>query len=254
MLTSPLSRSRIALAVSVSALAAVSIALVAATACDRGQSANDSPSASPQPAAAAAVSPSPDATATVVPTPNMATAEGLTPQEVIDVVESLQPVEVRPCTSADLNAAVTSSNGLVGGQIVAYLGFGNKSDTACSLEGVPGLELLDAEGRRLAVDVFSLCETQGSDPCQPRQTVIVGPDTGDLERHRARLGQVAVELYWPTHTDAPPCSPSPGEAVTIRVYLPSGESVDAAVAPEFDWISPCRRLGVGWFTSVPSDR
>ncbi len=168
-------------------------------------------------------------------------AHGVDPQDVMAVAESLRPAAVRPCKATDLNGVIGASNGLTGGQIVAAMLFGNKSDTPCSLEGVPQVQLVDARGGTPDIEVFSLCETGGF-PCPPRRTVILAPGTGDLDPRESRAGRAIVPLSWPTHVQGRPCNPDPGPVI-IRVILADG-------ALDVNAVSPCGRLGVGWFTAT----
>ncbi len=171
----------------------------------------------------------------------LVSAHGVEPTDVMTTAESLLPAAARPCGAGDLNAILGATMGMTGGQIVAAMLFGNKSDTPCSLEGVPQVQLVDAGGGTPAVEVFSLCETEGI-PCSPRQTVILAPGTGDLDPRESRPGRAIVPLSWPTHVQGRPCSPAPGPVI-IRVILADG-------ALDVKAVYPCGRLGVGWFIAT----
>src|SRR2546429_9111290 len=59
------------------------------------------------------------------------------------------PAGARPCQAADLQAVFGGIGALTGGQLAASILFGNRSASACVLQGVPGVLLLDNGGHQL---------------------------------------------------------------------------------------------------------
>jgi hypothetical protein len=169
----------------------------------------------------------------------LVSAHGIDPAEVTRVAQSLRPAFVRTCQAGDLDAILGAPNALTGGHRTAEIVFGNKSETACSLEGVPEVQLFAGPDPISSIEIFSWCETHNA-PCRLRQTVALEPRTGDLDPRESRPGRARVQMYWPMYdADGPPCNTGPG-AVTIRIVLGDG-------ALDVGSVSPCERLGVGWF-------
>src|SRR2546429_6020132 len=56
------------------------------------------------------------------------------------------PAGTRPCQAADLQAVFGGIGALTGGQLAASILFGNRSASACVLQGVPGVLLFESGG------------------------------------------------------------------------------------------------------------
>src|SRR5438046_9609142 len=59
------------------------------------------------------------------------------------------PAGTRPCQAADLQAVFGGIGALTGGQLAASILFGNRSASACVLQGVPGVLLFDSGGHQI---------------------------------------------------------------------------------------------------------
>jgi Protein of unknown function (DUF4232) len=181
----------------------------------------------------------PAASTNVIPWINAAPAMPTpTPPPVI-------PAGTRPCAMGDLRVTYEGGEGLGGGQLVATIAFVNTGITPCSLEGVPGVALLDARGNMINTNPSGYLITDRSDP------VLMAAGGGSRQAY--------VPLAWPA-IDLPngglPC-PSAATAAAIRLALPSGgerrtlPAVQPADAPMRASITPCHGLlAVGAFQAV----
>jgi hypothetical protein len=160
------------------------------------------------------------------------------------------PIPVVPagtpnCRAQDVRVVFAAGNALTGGQLVAHLALGNQSDTSCVLEGVPGLQLLDASGKLIP-------GTNGSYRRLPEQPVLLAPNLGATEGQLVP-GQAWFEIYWRTHDGAGSCAnPSP-LATAARLQLPAGggELMVSLTNPRLGGIAPCGGgVGIGPFQPV----
>ncbi len=169
--------------------------------------------------------------------------------------------DVRPCDAADLNAGVTGSNGLTGGQALAGIGLGNESAEPCRLSGPPGIELLGPDGGVIPLDVFQSppCSDTTSRPCIFPGPLLMLPNLGEVKPHSAVPGQGWLEITWRGHDDTGTCSPQPRVATAVRLSLPEGRgelTVDLTsefpATPQFPaGIAPCQKVGILEFGGVP---
>jgi hypothetical protein len=155
---------------------------------------------------------------------------------------------VRPCTASDVVGVFGGANALTGGQLLGYLAFGNRSDTACRLEGRPAIDLLDASGVAIALTQSEFCFGA---PCVV-ESVILAPHTEHIEPHKPKPGLASLVLYWPSYGDeGPPCSnPRAVPAATVRLALPEGGGTTDIALAAGEQIAPCHTLGVGVFQAT----
>ncbi len=160
------------------------------------------------------------------------------------------PIPVVPagtpnCRAQDLRAVFLGGNALTGGQLIASFAFGNRSAAPCVLQGVPGLQLLDA-----AHNVIP--GTNGSDGRVPVQPILLAPNLGTTEGQMVP-GQAWFEIYWRVHDGAGSCAnPSPS-ATAARIQLPAGggEVMVPLASPRLGAIKPCGgEVGISPFQPV----
>lgn len=115
----------------------------------------------------------------------------------------------RSCETSDLRITYDGGQGLGFGQETATISLVNTSVTACSLQGVPGLTLLNARGNTIPTNPSGYLITDRSDPV--------------LMAARGDSRQAYVPFAWPgvdQTTGGGPC-PSAETAVAIRLELPN---------------------------------
>ena len=151
------------------------------------------------------------------------------------------PAGTRPCQAADLQAVFGGIGALTGGQLGASILFGNRSASACVLEGVPAVQLFDSGGHQIPLT------TRPAEGMPPPEPVLVQPGTADVQAYIARAGIAYVGIEWQTHDEAGlACVPTPREATTVVVSFPGGGSsprvaVSDAMA-RWNTIAPCYGL------------
>jgi hypothetical protein len=59
------------------------------------------------------------------------------------------------CSQADLDGAVNTNT--AGGVLLITVTLSNKSQTACTLQGMPNIQIVDGSNRRLDVDYYTFC-------------------------------------------------------------------------------------------------
>ena len=164
---------------------------------------------------------------------------------------TLIPANTHLCHASDLVAVFGGIGALTGGQLAASVLFGNRTASACVVQGVPVVQLFDRAGHQIALNAV---DGQGmrSDP------VLIQPGTGDVQPHVQRDGVGYVEMDWGTHDGAGnPCIPSPSQASAVAVAFPAGGgTLRVAVSDSLSrWstIAPCYgRLSVSPFQSWPA--
>jgi hypothetical protein len=161
------------------------------------------------------------------------------------------PAGTHPCQAADLRSVFGGISALTGGQLAASILFGNRSATACVLQGVPAVQLVDSAGHQIPLTT-TVAQGMPSDP------VLVQPGTADVQAHIPRAGIAYAEIDWQTHDGAGfPCAPIPQEGTAVAMSLPGGGgSLRIAVSdPMSRWstIAPCYgRLAVSAFQHWPA--
>jgi Protein of unknown function (DUF4232) len=161
------------------------------------------------------------------------------------------PAGTRPCQPADLQAVFGGIGGATGGQLVASILFGNRSNSACVLQGVPAVHLFDSGGHEIPLTATTF---QGL----PSDPVLVQPGTGDVQAHIPRAGLAYAEMDWQTHDGAGfPCVPTPREATAVAVSFPAGGSTPrlavSDVMARWSTIAPCYgRVAVSAFQAWPA--
>ncbi len=161
------------------------------------------------------------------------------------------PAGTHPCQAADLRPVFGGISALTGGQLAASILFGNRSATACVLQGVPAVQLFDSGGHQIPLTTTA---SQG----MPSDPVLVQPGTADVQAHIPRAGIAYAEIDWQTHDGAGfPCAPIPQEGTAVAMSLPGGgDSLRIAVSdPMSRWssIAPCYgRLAVSSFQRWPA--
>ncbi len=160
------------------------------------------------------------------------------------------PIPVVPagtpnCQAQDLRVVFAGGNALTGGQLIASFAFGNRSAAPCVLEGVPGLQLLDAADNVIP-------GTNGPYSRFPVQPILLAPNLGSTDGQMVP-GQAWFEIYWRVHDGVGSCAnPSP-PATTARIRLPAGggEVMVPLASPRLGAIRPCGGgVGVSPFQPV----
>ncbi len=129
------------------------------------------------------------------------------------------PAGTRPCQAADLQTVFGGIGALTGGQLAASILFGNRSASACVLQGVPAVQLFDSGGHQIPLT------TRPAEGVPPPEPVLVQPGTADVQAYIARAGIAYVGIEWQTHDEAGlACVPTPREATTVVVSFPGGGS------------------------------
>jgi len=162
------------------------------------------------------------------------------------------PAGTRPCQAADLQAVFGGIGALTGGQLAASILFGNRSASACVLQGVPGVLLFDSGGHQIPLTERP---AEGLPPAEP---ILVQPGTADVQASVPRAGIAYVGIDWQTHDGAGfACVPTPREATAVAVSFPGGGSsprvaVSDAMA-RWSTIAPCYgRVAVSAFQQWPA--
>ena len=162
------------------------------------------------------------------------------------------PAGTRPCQAADLQAVFGGIGALTGGQLAASILFGNRSASACALQGIPGVLLFDSGGHQIPLTERP---AEGLPPAEP---ILVQPGTADVQASVPRAGIAYVGIDWQTHDGAGfACVPTPREATAVAVSFPGGGSsprvaVSDAMA-RWSTIAPCYgRVAVSAFQQWPA--
>jgi len=160
----------------------------------------------------------------------------------------LIPAGTRSCGTSDVRVTYDGGQGLGFGQETATISFVNTSGTACSLQGVPGFALLNAQGNIIPTNPSGYRITDRSDPV--------------LMAARGDSRQAYVPFAWPgvdQTTGGGPC-PSAETATAIQLELPNLggaltlSTAHAALLPVT--IAPCHgSIAVGAFEAAapPAD-
>lgn len=154
------------------------------------------------------------------------------------------PAGTQSCGTADLRVTYDGGQGLGFGQETATISFVNTSGTACSLQGVPGLALLNAQGSIIPTNPSGYRITDRSDPV--------------LMAARGDSRQAYVPFAWPgvdQTTGGGPC-PSAETATAIQLELPDlGGALTLSTAHATEHpvtIAPCHgSIAVGAFQAEP---
>jgi uncharacterized protein DUF4232 len=159
------------------------------------------------------------------------------------------PAGTRTCRAADLVALYGAGGGATGGQLTAAATFGNRTDTACTLEGTPTIRLFDARGKEINLHITGF--TDG-----PSGAVLLLPNTAQLEFGVPLVGTASLLFQWPTHDGVTGnCVPAPAAGKTISIGLPGGRDVirlPISDAPNGSAMAPCGgQLSVSPFAAVP---
>jgi hypothetical protein len=113
------------------------------------------------------------------------------------------------CVASDLTGTFQVLQGSAGaGNIVYTLKVTNASQGPCGVRGIPGLDVLDANGGKMATRVSAVTGPQPLVTLQP----------GDSATSQIRFSP-----------DVDPCEP--GTATTLRVTLPDASSLDVKFDP-----------------------
>jgi len=154
------------------------------------------------------------------------------------------PVGARPCHAAALTAADLGTSALTGGQLATGIGVGNRSAVACTLFGVPVVDLLDGQGRPLPRRQDTAAGFGG-----PLRRVVLPPGLGPLRPGFPTPGQPAIDIFWRVNgAGGFACVPAPPVAVAVRVVLPAG---GGSLTVPVTRIAPCgSQIGVTGFQDV----
>jgi hypothetical protein len=162
------------------------------------------------------------------------------------------PAGTHTCQAADLQAVFGGIGALTGGQLSASILFGNRSNSACVLQGVPAVQLIDSGGHQIPLT------TRPAEGLPPAGPVLVQPGTADVQPYVSRAGIAYVGIEWQTHDGAGlACLPTPREATAVVVSFTGGGSsprvaVSDAMA-RWSSIAPCYgQVAVSAFQSWPS--
>src|SRR5438552_8496188 len=106
------------------------------------------------------------------------------------------PAGTRQCQAADLQAVFGGIGALTGGQLGASILFGNRSGSACILQGVPGVQLFDSGGHQIPLT------TRPAEGLPPAEPVLMQPGTPDVQAYIPRAGTAHVGIDRQTHDGA----------------------------------------------------
>ncbi len=137
------------------------------------------------------------------------------------------PKGAYPCEAAVLDVAVSRIFAATGGQLSAYLYFGNHSTTVCTLTGQPGLHLVMSSGQQIAAKAYRQPTAREVQPV----TLLPHHGLRHLVTDYAGLqaGQAALLLGWDSNRDSCPY-PSQSSAI-LRFTLPSNGALLTFHAP-----------------------
>lgn len=155
------------------------------------------------------------------------------------------PPSTPPCRSADLAAAISGRNG-AGGRLTSGVAFADQASTACVLDGVPDLQLLDTTGRPIPMQ--SSVDDLGPGPLVPAllQAGLPIPVEGQM-----KYGQGFVEFSWPSRSDLPNCPNVTVQVGSVRVVLPAARgSFTLLMDPSVDAYPCAGPLGVSPFYNL----
>ena len=162
------------------------------------------------------------------------------------------PANTRACRAADLNPVFGGIGALTGGQLSAGILYGNRTATACVLQGLVGVKLFDGRGRQIPL-------TTAPADGMPSDPILVQPGTADVRAGTPMAGVAYTELHWDTHDGAGnPCVPAPPQGTAVAVTVPGDQaSLRVVVSPDpldrFSAIVPCySRIAVSAFQAWPS--
>jgi hypothetical protein len=187
---------------------AVAVTALAACADDDGKSAV-APTVAPRPSATRSV----DKIATWMAALPTNTPEGLTRPFAAGPDD-------RPCVGADLIGGIWGPQALTGGQLIASIVVGNRSNSACKLSRLPGFELLDADGNAIPEEVHegTPCPSFFTD-CIYQEPILLLPGLSSFDPP-VQPGQATLQILWPTHDGAGSCAEPPPTGKTVRLSLP----------------------------------
>ncbi len=140
-------------------------------------------------------------------------------------------LDVRACQGGDLTAEITHANGAAGNNI-AYWTFTNASTTACYLEGVPDIRLLDSAGNVLPAVIAKVpCFMQSDVECAATIVAVLPPG-----------GTAGLTTTTP---NAPPVCPT--TSASLAFGLPEG---GGDVSVSYVGGDSCMHMGVGRFEPI----
>lgn len=142
----------------------------------------------------------------------------------------------RICHAGDLGAVAGAAAAASGGQTGLVFVFANHSSTTCTLQGVPGIQLLDGRG----MVVPTTAAVVGDSP--PVVVLAPGhvppqslpPAYKDPEANQPRPGEAEMLLGW-HYICAKPVAP----AATIQVRLPGDGGTLLVKVPSDVTVAPC---------------
>ncbi len=166
----------------------------------------------------------------------------------------LSAPDVRPCTAADIDASMLGAGPpLRRDGFVSGIDFRNKLRTACKLNGVPQIDLVDGNGDIISLAVNPACQVSVlSMACgHPLEDVVLIPKTSVFKPHATLPpGQASLSMSWSeSDSEVGTCSVPSALAASIRIHLPEGAGdiiVDVA-GSEWRGIRACKEIRVSWF-------
>lgn len=149
----------------------------------------------------------------------------------------------RVCHAADLGAVAGEAGSASGGQTGLVFVFANHSSTPCTLQGVPGIQLLDGRGK-----IIPTTATLPSGDSSPIIVLAPGhvppvsfpPAYTDPEASQPRLGEAEMLLGWHVGNVQPDVCTSPVDpAAVIQVHLPGDGGILSVEVPSKLPVAPC---------------
>lgn len=149
----------------------------------------------------------------------------------------------RICHAADLGAVAGEAGAASGGQTGLVFIFANHSSTPCTLQGIPGIQLLDGLG--MVIPTTPGIVSGDSPPVIVLAPGHVPPASlppayQDPQAGQPRLGEAEMLLGWRVGNVQPDvCSSPVPPASTIQVNLPSAGGILLVKAPARFPVAPC---------------
>lgn len=213
---------RRARSVKVSALVAVgTLAAVVLASCS---SSSSSSSTSSTTSSATTTKPAPTTTTTTKPAPTTTTTSAPTTTTTAGTTR---------CTASQLQVAVGGSNGAAG-TIYMNTTFTNTSPTTCTMQGYPGMQLLNAQGQNLPTNVVRGGLNFSDAPAnQPPALVTLAPQQAAQYDWAYSDVPVGNQQSCPMSSSALVTAPNDTHSATISLQIPSCGAGTIHVSPVF---------------------
>jgi hypothetical protein len=123
------------------------------------------------------------------------------------------------CGRTDIATAVSSS-AATGGELLATITLGNRSDAPCQISRYPDVDLLDVHNDPLPITVTLGPPCPATPFCILQEPALLLPGLGNPEPDATlQAGQTGLTLSWRAHDGSGVCPEPPPKATSVRLQL-----------------------------------